>query len=87
MPVSLGAVEYCDDSCTSELVCNVFRGSEQYGSWMIALFKLVGSKQIQGLGLPVLLSVDSTKMKLFIHRVASWTGLMTPTASIFSVSC
>ena len=60
---------------------------KQYGSQMIALFKLVGSKQIQSFSLPLLLSVDSTKMKLFIHGVASWTGLMTLAASIFSVSC
>ena len=51
---------------------------KQYGSWMIALLWLAGSKQIWSFGLPVLLSVDSTKMKLFIHGVASWTGLMTP---------
>ena len=60
---------------------------KQYGSWMIALFKLVRSKQIQSLGLPLLLSVDSTKTKLFIHGVASWTGLMTSATSIFSISC
>ena len=44
---------------------------KELGSWMIALLRLVGSKQIQSFGLPVLLSVDSTKMKLFIHGVAS----------------
>ena len=60
---------------------------KQYGLWMIALFQLVGSKQIWSFGLPVLLSVDSNKVKLFIHGVASWTGLMTPAASIFSISC
>ena len=68
-------------------LCAVSSGvQKQYGSWMIALFKFVRSKQIQSLGLPLLLSVDSTKMKLFFHGVASWTGLMTPVASIFSVS-
>ena len=85
MPVSFGAVEYCDNSCTSQLVCNIFRVQKQYSSRMIALFKLVRSKQIRSLGLPLLLSVDATKIKLFIHGVASWTGLMTP-ASIFSMS-
>ena len=60
---------------------------KQYGSQMIALFKLVRSKQIQSFGLPLLLSVDSTKAKLFIHGDASWTGLMTLAASIFSISC
>ena len=60
---------------------------KQYGSQMIALFKIVRSKQIQSFGLPVLLSVDSTKTKLFIHGVASWTVLMTLAVSIFSISC
>ena len=60
---------------------------KQYVSWMITLLKLVGSKQIQSFGLPVLSSVDSTKTKLFTHRVASWTGLMTPAVSILSISC
>ena len=69
-------------------LCAISSGAQkQYGSRMIALFKLVRSKQIQSLGLPLLLSVDSTKMKLFIHGVASWTGLMTLAVSIFSISC
>ena len=69
-------------------LCAISSGvQKQYGSWMIALFKLVGSKQIRSLGVPLLLSVDSTKTKLFIHGVASWTGLMTLAASIFSISC
>ena len=65
-------------------LCTMSSGvQKQYGSWMIALFKLVWSKQIQSLSLPLLLSVDSTKTKLFIHGVASWTGLMTQVASMF----
>ena len=60
---------------------------KQYGSWIIALFRLAGSKQMQSFGLLVLLSGDSTKMKVLIHGVASWTGLITPVVSIFSISC
>ena len=54
---------------------------------MIDLLRLAGSKQLWRFGLPVLLSVNSTKMKLFIIGVGSWTGLMTLVASIFSISC
>ena len=60
---------------------------KQYGSPIIALFKLVTSKQMQNLDFPVLLSFDSTKMKLLIHGVASWTGLITPAVSIYSIPC
>ena len=60
---------------------------KQCGSWSMALFRLVGSKQIQSFGLSVFLFVDSTKTKLLIHGVASWTGLITLTVSIFSISC
>ena len=42
---------------------------KQYGSWIMALFRLVGSRQIWSFGFPVLLSLDSTKMKLLIHGV------------------
>ena len=63
------------------------RVQKQYGSQMIALFKLVGFKQIQSFGLPVLVSVDSTKTKLFIHGVTSWTDMVTLAVSIFSISC
>ena len=51
------------------------------------MFRLVGYKQIWSFDFPVLLSFDSTKMKLLIYGVASWTGLITPVVSIFSVSC
>ena len=60
---------------------------KQYGLWIMALFRLVGSKQMQSFGFPVLLSCDSTKMELLIHGVTSWTGLVTPAVSIFSISC
>ena len=60
---------------------------KQYGSQIMALFRLVGSKQMWSFGIPVFLSCDSTKMKLLIHGVASWTGLITPAVSIFSISC
>ena len=56
----------------TDILCAMSSGfQKQYGSQMIVLFKLVRSKQIQSFGLPVLLSVDSTKTKLFIHGVAS----------------
>ena len=53
----------------------------------MAFFRLVGSRQIWSFDFPVLLSFDSTKMKLLIHVVASWTGLITPVVSIFSIPC
>ena len=88
MPVSLGAVEYCDDSCHQGVCVQYLQGfrNSMVHRWSLCL-KLIGSKQIWSLGIPLLLSVDSTKMKLFIHGVASWTGLMTLAASIFSISC
>ena len=55
---------------------------KQYGSWIMALFRVVGSKQMQNLGFAVFLSCDSTKTKLLIHGVASWTGLITLAVSI-----
>ena len=60
---------------------------KQYGSLIMALFRLVRSKQMQSFGFPVLLSCDSTKMKLLIHEVDSWTGMITPAISILSISC
>ena len=52
----------------------------------MALFKLVGSKQI--LSLWVLdLSFDSTNTKLLIQGVASVTGFNTLVCSILSISC
>ena len=60
---------------------------KQYGSWIMALFRLAWSKQMQSSCFPVFLSHDSTKTKLFIHGVASWTGLITPAVSIFSIYC
>ena len=59
----------------------------QSGSWIMGLFRLVRSKQMRSFDFPVLLSFDSTEMKLLIHGVASWTGLITLVVSIFSVSC
>ena len=71
-----------------ESLCAMSSGiQKQYDSWIMALFRLVGSKQMQSFGLPVLLSVDSTKANLLIHGVASLTGLMTPAVSIYSISC
>ena len=54
---------------------------------MMALLRLVGSRQIHSLGFPVLLSFVSTNTKPLIHGVASWTGLITPALSILSISC
>ena len=60
---------------------------KQYGSWIMALFGLVGSTQKQSFGFPVFCLCHSTKMKLLIHGVAFLTGLITPAVSIFSISC
>ena len=68
-------------------LCAMSSGVEKhYGSFIMALFRLVGSRQIRSFGFPVLLSFDYTKMKLLIHGVASWTSLITPVVSIFSIS-
>ena len=52
----------------------------------MALFKLVGSKQMCSLRFPSL-SLLSTKMKLLIQGVASCTGTSTPACSILFISC
>ena len=57
-----------------------------YGSLMIALFRLVGSKQMHSFKLPDL-SLSSTSTKLLIQGVASCTGLSTPVCNILSTSC
>ena len=57
-----------------------------YGSLMIALFRLVGFKQMCSFRLPNL-SLLSTSTKLLIQGVASCTGLSTPACSILSTSC
>ena len=54
-----------------------------YGSLVIALFRLVGSKQMHSFKLPDL-SLLSTSTKLLIQGVASWTSLRTPACSILS---
>ena len=53
------------------------------GSLVIALFRLVGSKQMHSFKLPDL-SLLSTSTKLLTQGVASWTGLSTPACSILS---
>ena len=57
-----------------------------YGFLVIALFRLVGSKQMCSFRLPSF-SLLSTSTKLFIQGVASWTGLSTPACGILSTSC
>ena len=57
-----------------------------YGSLIIALFRVVGSKQMHSLKLPDL-SLLSTSTKLLIQGVASWTGLSTAACSMLSTSC
>ena len=57
-----------------------------YVSWPIALFKLVGSKQILSLSLPSL-SLLSTGKKLFIHGDAWCTGFRILHCSILLISC
>ena len=52
---------------------------------MIALFGFVGSRHMRSFRLPDL-SLPSTSMKLFLHGVASLTGLMIPAWSILSIS-
>ena len=55
-------------------------GFKSYGSRITALLRFVGSRHMWSLGLP------STSMKLLIHGVASFTGLMTPSWSMLSIS-
>ena len=52
-----------------------------YGSPIITLLRLVGSKQM-----PNFRSLLSTKTKLFMQGVASFTGFNTPTCSVLSIS-
>ena len=56
-----------------------------YGSLTIALFKIVGSKQILSLRLSDL-SLPSTRTKLLVYGVASCTGLSTPAYNILLTS-
>ena len=56
-----------------------------YGSCTIALFRLVGSKQILKLSLPSL-SLPSTRTKLLIQGVACCTDFRIPPCEILSIS-
>ena len=47
-----------------------------YGSHITDLFRFVGSRHMQSLGLPDL-SLPSMSTKLLIHTVTSLTGLIT----------
>ena len=55
------------------------------GSCITALFKFVGSRQILNWPCPWL-SLFSTRTKLLIHSVASFTGSRTPACSIWLIS-
>ena len=68
-------------------LCPVSSGvQKQCGSWMLALLRLVWSRQMCSLDFPVLLSFVSTNMKTLMHGIASWTGLIPQALSILLIS-
>ena len=57
-----------------------------YGSLVMALFRLVGSRDILNFNCPWMFLL-STRTKLLIHGVASVVGISTPACSILLISC